>query len=265
MVDHREHRHRHGRRQGRRAPTTSCATPTSRCTRPRARARRATSSSSRRCAPAHGAASSSRASCGAPSSATSSCSYYQPILDLRHRAPSRWRRWSAGTTRSAGLLAAGDFIAVAEESGLIVPARTHRPRAGLPQAASGSAPVAAEPTLASASTSRRASSGDPGLARRRSRAALARPASTRRQLKLEITESASCSTPARCDLLIAVDDLGVRLAVDDFGTGFSGLSYFQRFPLDTLKIDRSFVAGLGRDPRATPSSTRRSRSRRPSA
>ena len=68
-------------------------------------------------------------------------------------------------------------------------------------------------------------------------------------LVIEITESLLISEPdVAVQRLGDLRHLGVRLAIDDFGTGYSSLSYLRRFPVDVLKIDRSFVSALGGDP-----------------
>ncbi len=71
-------------------------------------------------------------------------------------------------------------------------------------------------------------------------------------LVIEITESVVMhDTSASVNWLHALKQLGVRIAIDDFGTGYSSLAYLQLFPIDVMKIDRSFVIGLGTDPKAT--------------
>ncbi len=70
------------------------------------------------------------------------------------------------------------------------------------------------------------------------------------ELELELTEATLVKDPKRAELVLSeLRNMGVRLALDDFGTGFSSLNYLDRFPVDTLKVDRSFVTRMVESPR----------------
>jgi EAL domain-containing protein (putative c-di-GMP-specific phosphodiesterase class I) len=69
------------------------------------------------------------------------------------------------------------------------------------------------------------------------------------RLGIEITESALVDDPDKAAVTLRrLKDMGLTIAIDDFGTGYSSLSYLKRFPIDSLKIDRTFVRDLAADP-----------------
>ncbi|WP_439658714.1 sensor domain-containing protein [Lentzea sp. HUAS TT2] len=170
---------------------------------------------------------------------------YQPIVDLRtdrRVAVEGLLRW---THPRYGLIFPGEFITLAEESDLINIVGAHM----LHTAAREIAEQAPELQLTVNLSARELD--DPWLVsaiRNATHKAGLAPGS----LCLEITESALMRDPALAGrTLSALRDLGVRLAIDDFGTGHSSLAQLLTLPLDTLKIDRSFTAGLGRSDEAT--------------
>jgi len=143
-----------------------------------------------------------------------------------------------------GLLPPSEFIDAAEESGLVRELGTWVLEAAVEQAARWAGDPAQRTVEMAVNVSAR-QLADPGLVGAVT-AVLTRHGLDPHLLVLEVTETALMTDPdAAAAALRALKDLGVGIAVDDFGTGYASLTYLQRFPVDELKIDRSFVMGLG--------------------
>ena len=171
--------------------------------------------------------------------------HYQPTVDLATghivgaEALVRWDH------PEHGLVQPLEFISLAESTGLIVPLGTIVLNEACAQSTRW-AVRAGEGFVMSVNLSAR-QFADPNLPDLVA-GALRRFGAPPSSLSLEITESTLMEhAEGTMVALHALKDLGVRLAIDDFGTGYSSLTYLKRFPIDVIKVDKSFVDGLGRD------------------
>ncbi|HVA03696.1 MAG TPA: EAL domain-containing protein [Acidimicrobiales bacterium] len=177
--------------------------------------------------------------------------FYQPMVDLHSETMVGMEalvRWHHPTR---GLLLPGEFIPLAEDSGLIVPLGAWVLRQACRQAASwDSRRIAAgeNPGLLNISVNVSAQQLADSTFPRQVASALAESGLDPDKLWLEITESTLMSTgDASATALAALRALGAHLEIDDFGTGYSSLSYLKRLPVETLKVDQSFVDELDCD------------------
>src|SRR5882762_7159833 len=171
--------------------------------------------------------------------------FYQPIVDLASgeivgfEALLRWQH----PTR--GLLGPEEFIPVAEETGLIRELGWWNLREACRQISEWRAAIGAHSHLTISVNLSAKQFLQPNLVTDIS-SLLRELGLAPEALKLEITESTVMADPSGAvEMLQQIKSLGIRLAIDDFGTGYSSLSYLHRFPLDTLKIDRSFISSIG--------------------
>ncbi|WP_245516703.1 EAL domain-containing protein [Methylobacterium segetis] len=165
--------------------------------------------------------------------------HYQPIYDLNAERISgfeallRWRHPKRGSVSPV------EFIPLAEELGLIVPLgewvirQACREASGWP----GDIKVAVNVSAVQFTSARLINAV---------RDALHAAGLPGRRLELEITESVLVANPGSTTAILhSLKSMGVRVSMDDFGTGYSSLSYLRSFPFDKIKIDQSFVRGLG--------------------
>lgn len=161
-----------------------------------------------------------------------------------------WRHCCAGNTRKKGLISPADFIPIAEETGLIVPLGTWviEETCRLAQSWSLLREAGIPLSVAVNLSSRQLIQSDLVDTVQRIFSANAFDAA-RIEFGFEVTETAVMRDPeAAAATLQALRDLGAHISIDDFGTGYSSLAYLKRFPVDTLKVDRSFVMNITDDP-----------------
>ena len=171
--------------------------------------------------------------------------YFQPIVDLESGRVVGYEVLSRWLHPDRGMLGPGEFLPLAEETGLLVDLGARILRDSLAQLAQWRA---AGHQFASCSLSVNVGTRqlvDPSFYDTVTEA-LAETGIDAESIWLEITETALLAdVKAATVALRELRSLGLHLSVDDFGTGYSSLTYLKRFPVESIKIDKSFVAGLG--------------------
>ncbi len=172
--------------------------------------------------------------------------YYQPLVSLQSgeivgfEALSRWQR-------PEGMVMPGEFIKVADEIGLTLPINRQLLREACEQVCRWQALVSGNLPLSISTNITAKQFAQPDLAAQTGEI-LRQSGIDPHRVHLEITENIAMADAERSAVVLSdLKALGVRLSIDDFGTGYSSLSRLRQFPVDILKIDRAFIAGMDQD------------------
>ena len=170
--------------------------------------------------------------------------YYQPIMDLKTNEIVGMESLIRWNNETLGQVTPDEFISIAEETGMIIPIGHWVLNTALEQntrwkkegykSLKVNINVSVRQLL------------DPTFFEK-VKNAIENTALDATYIVLEITESIAMYGEAMIEKLDALKELGISLSMDDFGTGYSSLSYLNKYPLDSLKIDKSFVIGMNRD------------------
>ena len=174
--------------------------------------------------------------------------HYQPIVDLQTASLVGFEALIRWNHPQLGLIYPGSFISIAEETGLIIPITKLITRRACEDLCRWQDQLKDELKLTMNLNLSSKHFMSPTLLDD-IKEILNQTGMPPEQLKLEITETALMEDADETIRLVhRLKDLGLHLVIDDFGTGYSSLSYLQRLPIDTLKVDRSFVSRIQSDP-----------------
>ena len=173
--------------------------------------------------------------------------HYQPIISMRDRTISGFEALLRWSHRSRGVISPNEFIPLAEETGLIYDLGQWVLGKACKQIAAWNKSKEKEDQLEISINLSSRQFSDPNLVEGIVEN-IEKSGFNAEFLKIEITESALMQNAQRSvSMLNQLKDLNIKVCVDDFGTGYSSLSYLHTFPIDTLKIDRSFVHDMSRN------------------
>ncbi|MFZ1700713.1 MAG: EAL domain-containing protein [Pyrinomonadaceae bacterium] len=170
--------------------------------------------------------------------------YYQPIIGLDRATLEGFEALVRWNHPQRGLVPPNEFIPISESTGLIIPMTVQILHSACSQIVKWQSLNKTDEPLSIAVNLSGKHFGHPALVEQ-IRTVLSETGVAPSSLKLELTESAIMDNAETAILMLKqIKETGVQISIDDFGTGYSSLSYLHRFPIDLLKVDRSFVSAM---------------------